>query len=269
MSARRLTYISLGAGVQSTALLIASNRGLHGVPRADVAIFADTGDEPAAVYEHLWTLAVWSEIPVHVVTYGVLSTDILEKRRGRRARLPLFVQNRDGSTGMVRRQCTSAYKIEPIEKHVRRLLGLAKGERAPGRVSARSLLGISIDEADRMRANPRPWIENVYPLIDARLSRRACEQISRDVLGYVPTKSACVFCPFHSDGTWRALKREAPADFERAVAFDAALREREFREHGMRGLVFVHRSMRPLAEVDFGENQRDLFAEECSGVCGV
>ncbi|KKM78901.1 hypothetical protein LCGC14_1355330 [marine sediment metagenome] len=40
------TYISFGAGVQSTALLIMSNLGLKDCPKADVAIFADTGDEP-------------------------------------------------------------------------------------------------------------------------------------------------------------------------------------------------------------------------------
>ncbi len=41
------TYLSLGAGVQSTAMLIMSALGLYGCPNADVAIFADTGDEPA------------------------------------------------------------------------------------------------------------------------------------------------------------------------------------------------------------------------------
>ena len=42
-----LTYLSLGAGVQSTALLVISAHGLYGCPRADLAIFADTQDEPA------------------------------------------------------------------------------------------------------------------------------------------------------------------------------------------------------------------------------
>jgi len=43
-------YASLGAGVQSTALVVLSTLGLHGCPRADCAIFADTQDEPAWVY---------------------------------------------------------------------------------------------------------------------------------------------------------------------------------------------------------------------------
>jgi hypothetical protein len=46
-----LRVLSLGAGVQSTALAILAARG-H-LPRPDAAIFADTGWEPAAVYAHL------------------------------------------------------------------------------------------------------------------------------------------------------------------------------------------------------------------------
>lgn len=264
-----LTYLSLGAGVQSTALLICSALGLHGVPRADVAIFADTGDEPAEVYRHLWNLATYSNIPIHIVNYGHLSDDILNKRSGQRARVPMFVKNGDGSIGMIRRQCTTAYKIEPIEKHVRTLMGLKKGERAAGRFKVRSLLGISLDECDRMRVNQTTWIENGYPLIDARLTRQDCLRLAKEHLGYEPVKSACVFCPFHGDGEWRRLKREQPEDFFRAVVFDTKLRENEFRSHGPRGLVYVHRSCVPLGEVDFGESQRDFFANECAGVCGV
>src|SRR5271170_6914244 len=58
------TYLSLGAGVQSTAMLIMSALGLQGCPKADVAIFADTGDEPAWLYDHLETLKKWSSIPI-------------------------------------------------------------------------------------------------------------------------------------------------------------------------------------------------------------
>jgi hypothetical protein len=43
--------LSLGAGVQSTTLLLMSLDGT--LPKVDCAIFADTGWEPARVYEHL------------------------------------------------------------------------------------------------------------------------------------------------------------------------------------------------------------------------
>lgn len=44
-------FISLGAGVQSTTMLLMSLNG--DLERADCAIFADTQDEPKAVYDHL------------------------------------------------------------------------------------------------------------------------------------------------------------------------------------------------------------------------
>jgi hypothetical protein len=263
-----LTYLSLGAGVQSTALLICSALGLHDTPRADLAIFADTGDEPSAVYRHLWNLAAWSPIPVISVAFGHLSADLLS-RRTKRARIPAFVKNPDGSGGIMNRQCTTAYKIEPIERYIRQYLGLKSGARAAGRVCVRSLLGISLDECDRMKPNRTPWIENAYPLVDARLKRSDCEQIAFRQFGYIPTKSACIFCPYRSPGDWRRLRREAPADFERAAEFDSAFRALEIKKHGDRGRVYVHRSMMPLSEADFGDSQGDLFAEECAGVCGV
>ena len=39
--------LSLGAGVQSTVLALMAERGDHGLSKPDVAIFADTGWEPA------------------------------------------------------------------------------------------------------------------------------------------------------------------------------------------------------------------------------
>lgn len=50
------TYLSLGAGVQSSALFVMSALGMYGCPKADVAIFADTGDEPSWVYDQLHRL---------------------------------------------------------------------------------------------------------------------------------------------------------------------------------------------------------------------
>lgn len=44
---RPYTYLAFGAGVQSTALLVAGCLGLHGVKRPDIALFADTMGEPA------------------------------------------------------------------------------------------------------------------------------------------------------------------------------------------------------------------------------
>ena len=52
-----LNVLNLGAGVQSTTVLL---RSIHGeLPKIDCAVFSDTGWEPKAVYRHLdWLEAV-------------------------------------------------------------------------------------------------------------------------------------------------------------------------------------------------------------------
>lgn len=263
------TYISLGAGLQSTALLVCSERGLHGVPKADVAIFADTGDEPAWVYEHLDVLGFWAKTPIRVVRKGCLSDDMIARHRGEKSRLaciPAFTKGDDGREAMLRRQCTREYKIEPIEKMVRELLGYKPRQRI--RESVQCLLGISVDEASRMRPSRTRWITNAYPLVDANLTRGRCAEIIEAAGLPVPKKSSCVFCPYHSDGYWQTLKQEHPGEFAKAVAFDREIRDMSM--SGMERPAFLHRTLQPLDQVDFDERTRlPLFDEECDGYCGV
>lgn len=49
---REFHVLNLGAGVQSTCLFLLA-REPDADLRFDVAVFADTGEEPAAVYKHL------------------------------------------------------------------------------------------------------------------------------------------------------------------------------------------------------------------------
>ncbi len=111
-----MRVLSLGAGVQSSTVLLMSLEGE--LPPLDAAIFADTGWEPAEVYEHLWRLAERCAavgLPLHVVGAGNLREDALNPQH-RFASMPLFVRNPDGRRGMMRRQCTREYKIAPITR---------------------------------------------------------------------------------------------------------------------------------------------------------
>jgi hypothetical protein len=63
---RRLTVLNCGVGTDSTVLALMSAWNL--LPRVDAAVFADTGDEPAAVYalaEALETVLAFEGIPFH------------------------------------------------------------------------------------------------------------------------------------------------------------------------------------------------------------
>lgn len=255
-----LRYIALGAGVQSTAMLILSCEGK--IRRADVAIFADTQDEPQWVYDHLERLENWSSIPIERISHGKLSSDIL--KRNHFAPIPAFSLGSDGTATPLRRQCTREYKITPIERKVRELLGYKKGQVVKDNVTA--MIGISMDEQQRMKESRIHWIMNDYPLIDCQLNRRDCLGIAGEY-GFKPKKSSCVFCPFHSDRFWLDLRENHPDEWDKAVEFDAAIRHMSM--SGMKRPIYVHPTLRPLPQVELKHEHQLALWEECEGVCGV
>jgi len=286
-----LKILSLGAGVQSSTILLMSCRG--DLPKIDHAIFADTQWEPKAVYNHLKYLEVEAElagIPVHRVTAGDLRADALNfgTERSRWASMPLYIRNPNGSVGAVTRQCTKEYKIEPIEKFIRReLLGLKPRQIAPA-LAVQHWFGISADEVYRNRKSLKHWQTFHYPLQVDVTSPRKDSLYGRgfdrqDCLNWInekgypePPRSACIGCPFHSDDEWHRLKMTDPDGWADAVAFDLEIRSkgenetpRSFNKRFV-GLPFLHRSCVPLSEVVLKVKEKQFgMAEECSGHCGV
>lgn len=263
---RVIRVLSLGAGVQSStmALMIA-----HGeLPMVDAAIFADTGAEPQLVYDWLDWLEKQLPFPVYRVDGGNLRDRIM--RRVRREKTgsggpPFFTT----PNGMLPRQCTRDHKLVPIERQQRRLIGLKHGQRGPKEVVAESWIGISADEAIRMKPSRLAFMRNVYPLVDRGMTRWHClEWMQKN--GYPrPPRSACTFCPYRSDEEWKTLKESSPDAFADAVAMDEAIRNGFVNSTEK---LFVHRSKIPLKDVDF-RSASDLgqldFINECEGMCGV
>src|SRR5215471_11672882 len=108
--------LSLGAGVQSTALYLKFAQG-EMPKKLDAAIFADTQDEPAAVYRHLDWLRSLGGPPILTGSAGKISDDLVSRRNttgGRFASIPAFT-TMDGGGGIVgrtRRQCSKEYKTD-------------------------------------------------------------------------------------------------------------------------------------------------------------
>jgi len=265
----RLTVLSLGAGVQSTTLALMAAYGE--IPAPDCAIFADTGWEPRAVYDHLDRLEARLPFPVYRVSAGNLREDVVKKASttrsaGRFAAVPWFTSG----GGMVRRQCTAHYKIEPLAKKQRQLVGAVPRQRLPPEC-VHVLIGISTDEAHRMKPARNRWQRNVWPLIELSMSRAACQKWLQERQWNAP-KSSCIGCPYHSNAMWRDMRDNAPDEWADAVAVDKAIRT-SGALRGMRDQQFMHRSLKPLDEVDLRtsaeKGQPDLFGQECDGMCGV
>lgn len=299
-----MRVLSLGAGVQSSALALMSLAGE--IQPIDVAIFSDTQWERRQTYEHLDRLQAALEaggVDVRRVTAGNLRADHLTPDRpelfirnprtrpewkGRqRTFLPVYVVTsvaveRSGGdvvetrNGITRRTCTKTYKIEPIERELRSLLGLKPRQRWPLEHRIDQLMGISTDEVERMKDSPRPAIRMLYPLVDELgMSRADCESWL-DGHGWQVPRSSCIGCPFHRDPEWRDLRDNSPDEFADAVEFDRAFRELQAAERlPLDGVPYLHDQRVPLdvAEIDDppppDEYQLSLFAEECEGFCGT
>ena len=286
---RHVHILNLGAGVQSTTLYLLSMEGR--IQQFDYAIFADTQDETAATYAHLEWLKSLNGPPILVRTRGCLSADLARGKNSsgqRFATIPAYTSAHEGGDeGQTRRQCTREYKIEVIERTIRReVLGLAPRKRVPKDVNVHQYIGISWDErswaADiefrRFMKNGKPrrgWAVG-FPLLTINgemqvgWTRHYCETeyLPSRVPHRVP-RSACKQCPFHSDKEWQALK-EQPDEWSQIVQIDQRLREPgRIVNRGLDQKLYLHRDCRPIDQIDFSNEDQLGFAMECEGGCGL
>lgn len=267
-----LNVISLGAGVQSSTMALMAAHG-EITPMPACAIFADTGDEPAAVYEWLSWLETQLPFPVRRVSAGVLSEAAARLRTSKKSGntylspgIPAFFE-RNGERGIGARQCTRTFKIDVINREIRKMR--TKGQKVI------CWVGISRDEASRMKPARAPYVENIWPLVDRKITRADCLTWMA-AKGYpTPPRSACVYCPFHSDEEWLRLKTQAPEEFERAVRFEKTYQASAKAATALDGTPWLHDSRKPLESVDFAalvqdrSRQLNMFNNECEGMCGV
>lgn len=268
-----LTILSLGAGVQSSCLALMFAEG-ELTPMPDAAIFADTGDEPAKVYEYLDFLEGELPFPIYRVTAGKLSdaaVTVKTTKDGQRTYLspglPVHIQNQAGGKGMGMRQCTRSFKIDPINKFLRDYAEIPRGCKE---IRIICYVGISYDELIRMKPARKPWIENQWPLVDRGIRRLDClTWMSRH--GYPkPVRSACTYCPYHNDREWLDIKSNQ-IEFAKAVKFEKRLQQAYRDASALDGTPYLHASLQPLNTVDLdpSKDQIDMFGNECEGMCGV
>ncbi len=267
--------LNLGAGVQSSTLALMAAVG-EIAPMPDFAIFADTQAEPKSVYTWLDWLEKQLPFPVHRVTRGNMTTDMMAFRTAKDGRvwtkstIPAFMQAPDGSIGLLGRSCTADYKIAPILKNLRRLCGIKRGEK---QVQITQFIGISYDEIQRMKPSRDKWTQHRWPLVELEMRRHDCIAWLKQRGFPEPPRSACSYCPFHSNKEWRRLKEHEPEAFTEAVRVEKELQRTKAETDKMRSVPWLHRSCVPLEDVDLSTEedagQLDMFGNECEGLCGV
>ena len=273
-----MNILSLGAGVQSTCVYLLSHYGQ--IRRIDYAIFADVGDEPKSVYDHLsWLIRERSwDTPILIGKKGCLGDDLINNRNStgqRFAPIPAYTGFHGGEEGVLRRQCTKEYKIDVVHQVLRKqILQLKPRQRVKKDTKVTMVFGISLEEARRTRGILKRMEKYSFPLIERGWTRRDCQNWMADLIPYDVPRSSCVFCPYHSDEEWLRLKEAGGSDWERAIEIDDAIRSDNVVNRKVKQPMYVHRSLTPLKMIDFKELVKartpsyPLFNQECEGMCG-
>jgi len=179
--------LSFGGGRQTVALLLLMKDLLKNNEKAYV-VFADTGGEHQETYDY---------INDYIIPYCKINNINFVR-----------VYNKYGKTlydycwdkrivpSIKFRDCTSKFKIAPIRKFIREVLGVTR--KNPCYVH----IGISYDESTRMNASNVLYAKSVYPFVDGYrdieggLTVDDCAKIVSDEGWAIVPKSGCWFCPF-------------------------------------------------------------------------
>src|SRR3990170_330259 len=219
----QLRVLSWGMGVQSTTLAVMS--ALGDLPRLSVILSTDLGWERAATYQTADFYTTWlRERGLHVEI--IHTGDIREKAAKEHIHMPFWTSH----GGPLQRQCTQHFKIRPIRRRIRELLGFhASKPPTPPPGAAEMWIGFSWDEMGRMKKSSVAYITNRFPLIEMRMTRQQCEEYlhARDLP--IPVKTACIGCPYRTAAEYL----EMPAgELAQAVSFDEANRQNPLAPRG-------------------------------------
>lgn len=248
----------------STMALLAARGVLTPMPKA--AIFADTQDEPEEVYRWLEWLEKQLPFPVVRGTIGKLSELATRVRTSKKSgqtylkpNLPVYT-DRPEKPGRMARHCTYDAKIQVLRRMTKKLAG--RGSRAI------VWIGISTDEIVRMKDSNDPRIDHRHPLIDLNWSRQDCLAWWAKEGLPTPPRSACIYCPHHSNAEWLRLM---PEEFKAACAFEKQLQAAFKQVPRLDGVPYLHPSRKPLDQVDLTEKDevKNKFLNSCEGMCGV
>lgn len=189
--------LSFGAGVNSVALVIWL---VENQKPLDQVVFADTGGEVPETYGYLKIMEKYLQ------DRGIPLRRVVRPSGGT---LYDTCWNRRVIPSAVWRWSTRDFKVGPIHRYYRSL-----------GTHVYQYMAIAYDEVERMKDSRVEYVTNLYPLVDARITRRGCLEIIARAGLPEPVKSGCFFCPFNSIGRWRWLYEEHPDLFDKAVMLE-------------------------------------------------
>ena len=256
-----MRILSLGAGVQSSALALMAHKKY--IDNVDFAIFADTGNEPDTVYEYLDYLKSIVHYDIFIISKGNLYNDTINNIQNNKWLDVPFFTIRGKTKGTIRRTCTHKYKINPIRKFAHKKI------KENNIKSADMLIGISMDEIQRMTVSNVKYLRNIYPLIEKRLSRYDCIEWLKKNKFELPERSSCIMCPYHKKETLKTFMQNTKYK-NLLLNLDKNLEYNDY--YKLDSEMYITNERKRIKDIDFTEDktkQLDLFTGECQGMCGL
>lgn len=251
------TYLSLGAGIDTTAILLMPDV----MEKIDFVMFADTGGENPETYEYMekYIKPYLQTInkPLVIVhgeekVNGGMQTNMEQAYLGWKM-IPIRLM----------RHCTDKWKIRPMHNYLK--------ANYPDE-ALRVVIGFAFDEIQRVNSTRWKDQDVWYPLIEKKMTRDDCARYIASRGFPVPPKSGCFYCPFQRLDQWKNLRFKHPDLWKRAINL-----EKNGSNYPNTTLSNFRKHTKPmtLEEVDkklgnsLDDYDFDPVDEECSGVCMV
>ena len=131
------------------------------------------------------------------------------------------------------------------------------------------LIGISMDEIQRMTVSNVKYLRNIYPLIEKRLSRYDCIEWLKKNKFELPERSSCIMCPYHKKETLKTFMQNTKYK-NLLLNLDKNLEYNDY--YKLDSEMYITNERKRIKDIDFTEDktkQLDLFTGECQGMCGL
>ncbi len=247
--------LSYGGGKQTIAIITMILEGK--LPKPDLIVMADTSREVSTTFEYLnavvqpalKNIGLQVEICGHEYAYWDITNGNIPGEEA--ILLPAFTRQ-NGKIGKMPTFCSNEWKQRPIRRWLKK----------NGVNDTDVWLGISLDEAERMKSSGLNWYRHIYPLIEIIPMRRTGCIAQIQCFGWeVPYKSRCWLCPNQSSEAWRQMKRLDNGDFEKAVILENEIHQKD------KDIYFHPLAINLEQVVEQSELQSDMFDGCDSGYC--
>lgn len=234
------------------------------LPVPDVGVIADTGRERKSTWDYLdgvlnpaLAQVGFKVERVKAAEYGYGGTSEFSPKGD--LLIPAFTSQTAGDVGKLSAFCNRWWKLDAVRVYLSKVHGITRSK-------YRSWVGYSFDEQRRwarmMQGEEYQKGLMWFPLVDKGIKRHEAIRAVERAGWPSPPRSACWMCPNQSDEEWRDLRDTSPDEFAKAVQFDADIRAKD--PH-----AWLHKSCKPLSDVDFSEAP-ELFSRACdSGACFI